>query len=72
MIYDNCIKYIREEADKNYSPREWREKSVLFLGMDSLAKALIHVLKEYGSEIGVLDEKYRLGSYSDILVGRDP
>lgn len=72
MIYDNCIKYIREEADKNYSPREWREKSVLFLGMDSLAKALIHVLKEYGSEIGVLDEKYRFGSYSDILVGRDP
>ncbi|MGN0638565.1 MAG: phosphorylcholine transferase LicD [Huintestinicola sp.] len=71
MIYDNCIKYIRDEADKLHTPNEWSRRSILFLGMDSLAKSLIYILKDYGSKISVTDSGYRFASYSDIPVIRN-
>lgn len=71
MIYDNCIKYIREETEKYYSPNEWSKRNILFLGMDSLTKSLIYILKDCGSKINVLDSKYRFDSYSDIPVIRN-
>lgn len=71
MTYLNCIGCIREAINKQHSPSEWKNRKILFLGADSLAKSIVHILKEYGSEMMIFDLNYRFFSYSSIPVVSD-